>query len=192
MRWEMMGWGLLLFKVILGMGCATVQAQSTHTWREMGEFRQVEIEPGLVAVFTDGTPQGKSKALSSRSLGSLQLVQEYGSVQLFKTEASLKTLSQATVAGASPVFRDQNGGVRRMALPGTILVQFKAKTTESEAREWAVQQGMSLVRPQAFPLNSFVFLYQSGLPSLTKANELHSRPEVQFAQPDWWMETGRR
>lgn len=188
--------------VFANVACATTDNETSsdsrggqmYRWYEMGEEREIFIEDGQVAVFSDGLSKPQSNKLTSKSMGTLRLEKEFGSVRIYRTESAVntKTLAGLSVPGASPVFRDTRSEGRRMALPGTILVQFKADTDESQARVWAQQAGMSLVRKQLFPKNSYVFLHQPGLASLEMANKLHKSSEIQWAQPDWWLEVSRR
>jgi hypothetical protein len=196
---------ILLMILIGNVACATTKKSSESIksseasagafhWFEMGVEKEIFLEEGVIAVFSDGVTKPRATTLKSKSLGQLRLQKEFGSVRLYRTEnaVSAKSLTSLAVPGASPVFRVGAQGGRRMALPGTILVQFKQETSEDQAKEWAHQVGVSLVRKQTFPKNSYVFLHQPGLESLVMANKLQERSEIEWAQPDWWLEVNRR
>lgn len=193
---------LLMIVAFSNIACATgvktkasVPAGEVFKWKDMGESREIYLEPGLVAVFSDGLTKPRTATLKSKSLGTLKMEREFGSVRLYRAETTVSTraLMVAELPGASPVFTDlPTPGGRRMALPGTILVQFRRERDEAFAAEWAKAFGMTMVRKQLFPQNSYVFLHKPGLPSLEMANQLSENSEVEHAQPDWWREVSRR
>lgn len=92
----------------------------------------------------------------------------------------------------SPVFLDNPGaGGAPRALPGGILIEFKAPLDAATARMQLRAEGLVPVRPV---VGERIWLVASapGLPCLELANRLHESGRYASVQPNWWQPRGMK
>ena len=92
----------------------------------------------------------------------------------------------------SPRFYRSAGGASPMALSDTIIVRFKQSWSEEDIEAWAGRNGVELVRRQAMQSHAYVVRTEPGMAALETANAIQNSGEVEFATPDWWVETHLR
>ena len=95
--------------------------------------------------------------------------------------------SSSDIRQSSPVFYTgaQKSPETRMALTGSIIVQFPPELEKLEIQ--ALEKGYGLQRVRPLPPAANTFLYQAGdaLQSLDAANQLHQSGHVVYAYPNW-------
>lgn len=135
-------------------------------WYDGTERKALRIDPAWVADF--GAPPvafgRKPRSPLKRFIGG---------------EKGLESLP----AGASPVFRDENGTPR--ALPGGVIVR-PHEADRSEARARLEAMGLVPVRPIDPEGRSWLVESAAGLQSLELANRLHESGQFESASPNWW------
>ncbi len=122
---------------------------------------------------------------------SLQQSEKNIGVELKKISAKdfQKILLKKNIASnSSPVFSDNaEGGVLR-ALSGGVVVFFKKELGESELQHWLEKNNLQLEKRLSTPLGIEVKT-APGLDSLRIQQQISLLPEVDFAEPNWWVES---
>ena len=136
-------------------------------WYEIGEIRTLRVDPAWIADFASpptASTRGKARTPLKRFIGG---------------EKALESLP----AGASPVFRDENGAAR--ALAGGVVVRLRDADVP-RARSHLADAGLVPVRPIDPEGRNWLVQSPPGLPSLELANQLHESGRFESATPDWW------
>lgn len=96
--------------------------------------------------------------------------------------------SQATDRVLSPVFRDsaQAEGTMR-ALPGGVLLRFRANQGPSDRQSLATKHGLRMIREIGSAGRLWLVQAGPGLESLDLANRLHESGDFESASPNWWQ-----
>lgn len=98
-------------------------------------------------------------------------------------------LGVAPGAALSPVFHEGGSPAGRlMALPGGVLVNFKADWTAQQVNDWAAAKGLVIDKKLAIGQNWYAIKSAPGQASLDLANQIHQSGEVVSASPNWWKE----
>jgi len=135
-------------------------------WYDGTERKALQTDPAWIADFSapSTTPGMKPRSPLKRFIGG---------------EKGLESLP----AGASPVFRDENGTPR--ALPGGVIVRLR-ESDRSDARARLETMGLVPVRPIDPDGHGWLVESAAGLPSLELANRLHESGQLESASPNWW------
>jgi hypothetical protein len=178
---------------LAGKGTAAASLPQAYVWYDGDTRKTVWLDPAYVADFSKREEKSESapvRALSDKqkspinALGATLYVM--GSRNPGPT--AVKSLSISDPAGSySPVFRDgprAAGSVK--ALPGDIVVQFRADWSEKQIEEWTKDKALPIVRKLSFSPNTYLLKHRPGLDCLLKANEIRSGGEVLQSYPDWW------
>jgi hypothetical protein len=157
-----------------------------------GVRRPLSVEPGLIAEVGPGAEASLVKALPAA-----ELVHRSGSVSVFRAApgevARALTSSTRAVSRVSTVYREGGTPVGRlMALPGGVLVNFKAGWTEAEIKDFVAKRGLSLGVRMNLAGNWYTVNTAAGEASLLAANALQESGAVVSASPNWWKETSPR
>jgi len=136
-------------------------------WYENGHRRALRIDPAWIADFA--SPAGGPTRDSSRT-------------PLKRFIGGEKAL-EALPAGASPVFRDENGAARSLA--GGVVVRLREADLR-DARARLADAGLVPVRPIDPEGRSWLVESPPGLPSLELANQLHESGKFESVTPNWW------
>jgi hypothetical protein len=157
-----------------------------------GVRRPLSIEPGLIAEVGPAAEASVTKALPAA-----ELVHRSGSVAVFRAApaevARALTSSTRAVSRVSTVYREGGTPVGRlMALPGGVLVNFKAEWSEAQIRDFVARRGLSLGAKMSLAGNWYQVNTAAGEASLLAANALQESGAVVSASPNWWKETSPR
>ncbi len=166
----------------------------SFVWHEGNRIRKVWLDPDYVVDFSSEKPAPEEKSKGVRAFApssALQLRQ--GKMNVWKLGASARGASAAAAinrkqpgANASPLFRagPWSAGPMR-ALPGGIIVQFKADWSEQQIQQWLETRKLKVKRKLSYGTHFYLLHAEAGLPSLLLANEIHQSNEVLKASPDW-------
>jgi hypothetical protein len=157
-----------------------------------GVRRPVSVEPGLIAEIGPA-----AEASVTRALPAAELVHRSGSVAVFRAApaevARALGSSNRTATRVSTVYREGGTPVGRlMALPGGVLVNFKAGWTEAKIHEFLATRGLTLGQRMNLAGNWYTVNTAAGEASLLAANALQESGAVVSASPNWWKETSPR
>lgn len=163
--------------------------QPSHLYYDGKQKRRILLDETLVAEFGEAP-----SAVRSAHPGALA-EKVNGGATVYRVQAgSYKSVGGAAPQVAvSPVFHE--GGTaagRLMALPGGVLVNFKADWNAERVNAWAAGKGLVVDKKLAIGENWYVIKSAPGLASLDLANQIHLSGEVVSAMPDWWMEISTR
>lgn len=131
-------------------------------WYDGATRRPLWAEPGVVADFS-GDAREKSQVIRSSAL------------------------SKTDLARQSPVFRDQAQGGGTRALPGGVLVRFKADSTDAQQAALVARHGLTVVRRIGDAGTSYLVGGPPGEASLALANRLFESGDFEAASPNWWQ-----
>ena len=143
-------------------GLAGPLAAQQLYWYDGAVRRPLWAEPGVVADFSGGTRE-KSQVIRSSAL------------------------SKADATRQSPVFRDQAQGGGTRALPGGVIVRFKAGSTEPQVAALVARHGLTVVRRIGDAGTSYLVDCPPGEASLALANRLFESGDFEAASPNWWQ-----
>ena len=165
---------------------------TTHYWYDGNRKRTIIQDNNIVAelIRPGASSTMKSNMASATAVGK----QTSAVVKLWDVSAagdskqSLSALSTSMKGSLSPVFTNgKSGGGQRRALPGGILVTFKADWDESKVKQWVGEKGMTIKQKMNFG-NIYLLDSAPGLDSLNLANSIYESGEVEGASPNWWQE----
>lgn len=175
----------------VGSGAGAAQAPAAYYYED-GVRHPVTEVPGLVATTNPGAAESVKAALPGA-----EVVYSAGSTTIFKsssTDVGQALKRTATpVAQLSPVYREGTSGAGRwMALPGGVVVSFKADWTEAQVKSWVAARGFALGQKMSLPGNWYVVTTPPGAASLTAANSMQESGEVLSATPNWWKQASTK
>lgn len=113
----------------------------------------------------------------------------------FVTLRKVSPNQRAAALGArqSPVFREGNSPAGRlMALPGGVIVNFKAEWTDAEVSAWIASHGYQIRQRLQITGQWYVIDTLAGRMALQTAHAIQATGEVVSATPNWWMQTVAR
>lgn len=144
-------------------------------------------QPDLVAEFVVGD---KASAVLKAVPAATEVPSGSGGPRVFKTpSAAFKPRTEAGTT-TSPVFRTGTSPAGRlMALPGGMLVNFKADWSEAQVREFCQAKKLEIERRLDILGNWYVLKTEPGRASLLAANALHESGQVVSATPNWWKQS---
>lgn len=150
----------------------------------------VTPQPDLVAEFITGdTPSAVLAAVPNAA----ELASGAGGPRVFKTPSAGFKERTATGSSTSPVFRSGTSPAGRlMALPGGMLVNFKADWSDAQVREFCQTRKLEIERRLDITGNWYVLKTLPGRASLVAANTLHESKLVLSATPNWWKQMSIR
>lgn len=171
----------------------TVAAKSSanYYWYDGKRKRVITQDSEMVAelISSGASSVLKSKISAAREVGK----QTSATVKLWDVSAagdsnqSLSALASTMKGSVSPVFSNSQSGGQRMALPGGILVTFKAHWDENKVNQWVSKKGLTVKQKMGFG-NIYVLNSAAGLASLNLANSIYESGEVEGASPNWWQD----
>jgi hypothetical protein len=170
----------------------TVLATSPHAagephYYDGSQRRVVTLQPGLIAEFSR---PGESRSFKSAYAGATALAGVGDDLVRIYRLPKAATRSTATAPAGSPVYREGNSPAGRLiALPGGVLVKFKADWTREHIDAWLSARGLSVERKLAMEGNWFKIGTPPGNASLATANAIFESGEVLAASPNWWKQT---
>ncbi len=136
------------------------------------------------------TKAGAKSAVLQANPGAAELKAGAGGPRIFKVAAASFKPRTENGTATSPVFRmGTSPAGRLMALPGGIVVTFKAELTDAQIRQWATAKGFEVQQKMAIQGNWYVLKTGPGQASLDAANKLQESGEVLTASPNWWKDT---
>lgn len=151
--------------------------------------RALLLDDTLVAAF------GAASTAVKSALPGAQTAKVNGGATIYRIQAGSYKSAQAAAPGAavSPVFHEGGSSAGRlMALPGGVLVNFKADWTAQQVTDWAAAKGLAVDKKLAIGQNWYVIKSAPGQASLDIANQIHQSGEVVSASPNWWKEVSTR
>ena len=175
------------------------QLNESYTWFDGERQRKVWLNPDEIAEFTDYERQQRL-GINRRALtDGAVLLKKQGNLRIWKVSdkepgAQLRAFNRDDHrANYSPVFH-ATSAIRspRMALPGNIIVAFSESWDLQKADQWLEEKGLKVLKSVIEEQGIFLVGSESGLASLSLANELSKTQEVRYAMPDWWRETFKR
>ncbi len=178
----------LVFCVLSG-SAAIAAGPAEDYYFDGGQRRALLLDDTLVAAF------GAMPAAVKSALSGAQTVKSNGGATIYRAQAgSYKTaLGAASGAAVSPVFHEGGSAAGRlMALPGGVLVNFKADWTTQKVNDWAAAKGLAVDSKLAIGQNWYLIKSAPGQASLDLANQIHQSGEVVSASPNWWKEISTR
>ncbi|MBJ6609574.1 MAG: hypothetical protein JG718_04375 [Candidatus Thiothrix moscowensis] len=189
----------LLFAALLTVSpWGSAETAQTYTYYDVGKPKTLQLMPNLVADFaaeTENQAQARSvgeNVVKSISPGAQLTDQGGGNARIWKTDVAVnpnaiqaRSYGTAQDGGTlSPVF--QEGGTLK-ALPGGVVVNFAAGTTQDQANDWAVSKGYSVKEKLSFG-NYYLIDTPAGMESLNLANQWQASGEVVSSTPNWWRQ----
>jgi len=168
-----------------------VQAKSSASYywydgKQKGYIRQdATLVAELVAPGTSSVLQSKLAAARSAGKQTSAIVKLWDVSAAGGANQSLATLNTGSKVSVSPVFTSSLAGGQHMALPGGILVTFKADWDEQKVKQWLTKKGLAVKKKMTFG-NIYLLESQPGMTSLTLANSIYESGEVEGASPNWW------
>ncbi len=166
----------------------------SYRWYDGDSEHTVWLNPDLVAEFStpkvdkSAVKRAYPNAVPERGSRGLTRIWRLGGIGA--SEGLQKTRMMSPDGMYSPVFND--GGTRKRALPGGIIVYFKPDWTASQISAWTASQGLSIMNKLEIGLNIYVLKTAPGLVALETANRIHKSGDVISAQPNWWVEVSTR
>jgi hypothetical protein len=93
----------------------------------------------------------------------------------------------------SPVFRDSAQGEGQLrALPGGVLLRFRAHQGPADRQALAAKHGLMMAREIGGSGRVWLVATPAGLASLDLANRLHESGDFESASPNWWQFRARK
>ncbi len=174
---------------ILSGSAAMAAGPAADYYYDGGKQRPLLLDDTLVAVF------GATPAAVRSALPGAQATRMKGGATIYRAQAgSYKTmLGVAPGAAVSPVFHEgASTAGRLMALPGGVLVNFKADWTAQQVNDWSAAKGLVIDKKLSIGQNWYLIKSPAGQASLDLANQLQQSGEVESASPNWWKEVSTR
>lgn len=136
-------------------------------WYDGAVRRPLWAETGVVADFS-GETREKSQVIRSSAL------------------------SKSAGTAQSPVYRDQAQGGAPRALPGGVLLRFKAGGTPAQNDALLARHGLTLTRRIGDGGASVLIDSPPGEASLALANRLFESGDFEAVSPNWWQPRARK
>lgn len=168
---------------------AASAAEAGHYYYDGGQRRALLLDETLLAEFGK-TPNAVKTALPGTRAAKIK-----GGVTIYHVSAvAAKTvLDVAPQAAVSPVFREGGSPAGRlMALPGGVLVNFKADWSAEQVNAWAAAKELMVGKKLDIGQNWYVIKSSPGQAALDLANTIQQSGEVVSATPNWWKEVSTR
>ena len=169
---------------------AMAAGEAGHYYYDGGERRALLLDDTLLAEFGQ-TPNAVKTALPDARAAKAKK----GGVTIYRVPAfAVKTvLDAAPQAAVSPVFREGGSPAGRlMALPGGVLVNFKADWSAEQVDAWAAAKELAIDKKLDIGQNWYVIKSPAGQAALDLANMIQQSGEVVSATPNWWKEISTR
>lgn len=154
----------LMPTLTLALGCISGAHAQQHYWYDADARRPLWAQAGLAADFSVGAP--------AQVLKPAGLIRQPGA--------------------SSPVFSDQPDGARVRALPGGVVLQFRAQTDAPARQVLLARHGLTLVREIGDDGRRCLIASPAGEATLTLANRLHESGDFAAASPNWWQPRQRK
>ncbi len=179
------------------------QMDKSYTWFDGERHHKVWLNPNEIAEFSSDEGQ-QNPGMNRRSLiAGMILLKKQGNLRIWQvpekevepsTGIILRAVQQpGHTIGFSEVFHATTATHSpRMALPGNVIVAFSESWNLQQAGPWFEAKGLKVLKPVIEEQGIFLVKSESGLASLTLANELNKANEVRYAMPNWWKETFKR
>lgn len=144
--------------------------------------RTITLDSRWVAVITPADSAAASQARTTQTTPPLVTLQHAN-----------QPLTRAASSQVTPVYREGNSPAGRlMTLPGGVLVKLNPEWTDTQARAWATNKGLSVSQRLNITGNWYLLASTPGNAALELANQLHASGEVLSATPNWWKQTKPR
>ncbi|MBI5637865.1 MAG: hypothetical protein HZA03_07845 [Nitrospinae bacterium] len=173
----------------LSVSFALAAGPAGNFYYDGGRQRALLLDDTLVAEFGQ-TPNAVKSAIPGA-----QSAKSGGGATIYRVQpGSYKAAaSAAPKASISPVFHEGGSAAGRlMALPGGVLVNFKAGWTAAQVNGWAAAKGLAVDKKLAIGENWYAIKSAPGQASLDLANQIQQSGEVVSATPNWWKEVSTR
>lgn len=163
----------------LGLACATVDNNAIAAQQPAGKAAPVATNVP-VYYWYDGDKKREIVIASGK-------VADF-STRAVIVDAAVATKSSTGGANTSAVFVDANSGRMSRALPGGVLVRFRAVTSQSEANVLLKPFGTRIVRAIGASGKSWLVQSEPGMASLDLANAIYESGQFQSASPNWFKQ----
>lgn len=171
----------------------TTQAK-TYTWKTKNNTLTMWLQAGLTA---DVTPENST--IENKQRGNNELVVNTPKLKIWRvnTQSNLaidsKSTSENQYRAGLPVFSDSPNGNGLRVLIGGVIVVLDSSLSKSSVETWLEQRKLK-GRPLSIANNAFMVDSPPGFPSLELANQLTKENDESLiiAEPNWWVEHGRR
>lgn len=189
---------LLVSVVMLGLFAMPAAAQEVRTKAarsaRAAQLVPVKIDDGLKArtywldpaweiEFSDAAPANGSAAKGTGG----ETREVAPGVWLRAGGTGTKTKGAGTPV--SPAFRaGKRPASALMALPGGVIVRFRASLSVAQARAWLAAQGLEVVREFNLSAPTYEVASPAGMACIELARELLAQDEIEVASPNWWQE----
>lgn len=162
----------------LGLACATVDNNAIAAQKTAG--KAVSSESGApVYYWYDGNKKREIIVATDK-------VADFSSRAVIVDATATKSSTATTKT--SEVFVDAKSGQQSRALPGGVLVRFKAVTSQSQADALLKAFGTQTVRAIGGSGKSWLVHSEPGMASLELANTIYESGQVQSASPNWFKQ----
>lgn len=163
----------------LGFACATVDNDAIAAQKTAGKAVPV-ANNAPVYYWYDGNKKREIVIASDK-------VADFSKSAVI-VDAAVATKSSTGATNTSEVFVDAKSGRMSRALPGGVLVRFKAVTSQSEANALLQPFGTRTVRAIGGSGKSWLVQSEPGMASLDLANALYESGQFQSASPNWFKQ----
>ena len=169
--------------------CVSAQPVA-YNWFDGDIKKTVWLQPDQIVEFGKGShvKNADNSAVSVFS-GKNATIWKIQNRKMIRSVQAGKGINGVDPSKISPVFTSGKNGGNPTALPGGIVICFNDGITKTEAMNFLNRNRLKLDK-HLFG-NYYAVKYQSGIESLSRANELRGMTEVKQAFPSWWkaMET---
>lgn len=176
---------------VLAIALAALAAPAAaETYYDGSQARTVTLQRDLVA---DVVAADAKRSVPALVAGAVALPGVGDSqVRIYRVPAAAARAPAAPAAGL-PVYREGDSPAGRlMALPGGVLVKFKADWNRERIDAFLAERGLAVERRLVMGGNWYRVGTPAGRASLDAANAIHATGQVLAASPNWWMQTATR
>jgi len=168
---------------------STAKSSINHYWYDGKRKRTITQDTRVVAeiIAPGASSVMKANFASAITVGK----QTSATVRLWDVSAAggavktMSTLNTTMNSSVSPVFTNGQAGGQRMALPGGILVTFKADWDKKKVEQWTSKNKIT-IKQKLNVGNMYVLNSAPGIASLDLANSIYESGSVESASPNWW------
>ena len=181
----------LMLPALAAFWAVPASADNALHYYDGSEQRSITWQPDLLAEFSRGSDQRSVQALVRGAVPVAGVGDSL--VRIFRvTKTSARSANVAPPAAGTWVYREGDSPAGRlMALPGGVMVKFKAEWSRTQVDAWVAGRGLAIERALASP-GWYLLASPAGDASLALANSIFESGDVLAATPNWWKQTAAR
>jgi hypothetical protein len=168
--------------------------QQSYFWFDRDDKQTVWLNPHLLAEFDPG-PEELSPVKLIYGTNALTRPESTNYVRFWQLDNITQESAVARIRASypavrlSPVFHiSPSMSSTKFALPGNIIVTFKASWEPARIAQWVQSKGLEIVKKIEAPVPKYLLKTDPGFHTLETANALYQSGEVEKALPNWWVE----